>query len=99
MSIITKIWLSSATLEVVAPPRLSYLQVIRAQDYSVMFPESAQYHGLALIADNMLECDTILPQIGSSSQFEKCVSFVSSGSDVVDDVWYRGIVALNLWYE
>jgi len=49
--------------------RPSYLQVIRAQGYSVMLPESAKHHGLALIADNMLEGDTILPQTGSSSQF------------------------------
>jgi hypothetical protein len=49
--------------------RLSYLQVIRAQGYSVMLPESAQHHGLAMIADNMLECNINVPQIRSSSQF------------------------------
>jgi hypothetical protein len=34
-----------------------------------MLPESEKHHGLALIVDNMLEGGTILPQIGSSTQF------------------------------
>jgi hypothetical protein len=34
-----------------------------------MLPEIAKHHGLAMIADNMLDGDNILPQIEISSQF------------------------------
>jgi hypothetical protein len=78
------------------------MQVIRAQGYSVMFPESAKHHGLSLIADKLLVDDiTDLCRRPSCRKLEAVPNFkvyviVISDLDIVDDVWFRAIVALKV---